>query len=175
MIYEESMRMPFVIRYPKEIKGSSRIDDIILNVDFAALFADYAGLEKPDFIQGKSFRQNLTGQTPQGWRKEMYYRYWAHTPDRPAHFGIRNERYKLAYFYGQHLDLAGTKKENTEPAWEFYDLKEDPKEDHNAYTDAQYAKVIKEMKMELLKQKELVGDLDEDYPVMKEIFAKHWD
>ncbi len=175
MIYEESMRMPFVIRYPKEIKGSSRIDDIILNVDFAALFADYAGLEKPDFVQGRSFRENLSGQTAKDWRKEMYYRYWAHTPDRPAHFGIRNERYKLAFFYGHHLDLAGTKKENTEPAWEFYDLKEDPKENHNAYDDAQYTKVIKEMKVELLKQKALAGDDDKVFPEMQEIFAKHWD
>ncbi|MEQ6120683.1 sulfatase [Reichenbachiella sp. MALMAid0571] len=175
MIYEESLRMPFVIRYPKEIKGNSRINDIILNIDFAALFADYAGLETLDFVQGKSFRKNLTGQTPKDWRKEMYYRYWAHTPDRPAHFGIRNDRYKLAFFYGQHLNLAGTKKVNTEPAWEFYDLKEDPKENHNAYTDTQYAKVIEQMKVELLKQKALAGDDDKAFPKMKEVLAKYWD
>ena len=48
MIYEESLKMPFVIRYPKKIKGGQRIDDIILNIDFPALLADYAGVEKPD-------------------------------------------------------------------------------------------------------------------------------
>ena len=114
MIYEESLRMPFVIHYPKEIKGGTRIDDIILNIDFASLFADYAGVENFHSGQGRSFRQNLSGNTPADWRKSMYYRYWAHAPRRPAHFGIRNHNYKLAFFYGQHLGLRGAeKKENT--------------------------------------------------------------
>ena len=82
--------MPFVIRYPKEIKGGQRIDDIILNIDFAALLADYAGVKSPDYFQGKSFRENLKGKTPKDWRKQSYYRYWLHHPDRPAHFGLRN-------------------------------------------------------------------------------------
>jgi arylsulfatase A-like enzyme len=90
--------MPFVIRYPKEIKGGQRIDDIILNIDFAALFADYAGIPKPAFVDGESFRNNLKGETPQNWRSTMYYRYWLHLVDRPGHFGIRNDRYKLAFF-----------------------------------------------------------------------------
>lgn len=78
LIYEESLRMPFVIRYPKEIKGGQRIDDIVLNIDFAALIADYAGVEQPGYIQGESFRENLKGKTPKDWRKQMYYRYWLH-------------------------------------------------------------------------------------------------
>ncbi|MGI9543957.1 MAG: sulfatase-like hydrolase/transferase, partial [Cyclobacteriaceae bacterium] len=80
MIYEESLRMPFVIRYPKEIQGGSRIDDIILNIDFPSLFADYAGIDNPSFTQGRSFRKNVAGQTPEDWRQTMYYRYWAHAP-----------------------------------------------------------------------------------------------
>ena len=124
--------MPFVIRYPKEIKGGKRIDDIILNIDFSALLADYANVEKPAFIQGESFRENLEGETPENWRQSMYYRYWLHQTNRPGHFGIRNKRYKLAFFYGQNLDMLGAQRENTEPAWEFYDLQEDPHENHNA-------------------------------------------
>ena len=68
LFYEESLRMPFVIRYPKEIKAGARVDDIILNVDFSALFDDYAGLSPPKFLQGRSFRTNLTGHTPRGKR-----------------------------------------------------------------------------------------------------------
>jgi len=175
LIYEESLRMPFVIRYPKEIKGGTRIDDMILNIDFPALFADYAGIEKPAGMQGRSFRENLKGNTPKDWRKSMYYRYWLHSQDRPGHFGIRNERYKLAFFYGQPLGKPGTESTATEPNWEFYDLQKDPKEGYNAYADAQYADVIKEMKEELLKQKAWVDDSDDAYPEMQEVFAKYWD
>jgi len=169
LIYEESLRMPFVIRYPKEIKGGQRIDDIILNIDFAALIADYAGIAKPGYIQGESFRENLKGKTPKDWRKQMYYRYWLHHPDRPAHFGVRNERYKLAFFYGQDLEKQGTSKETTAPEWEFFDLQKDPKEMYNAYDEAEYATIIKEMKYSILEERKKYEDLDPNSPVMQEI------
>ena len=171
LIYEESLRMPFVIRYPKEIKGGQRLDDIILNIDFAALLADYAGVENLDYAQGESFRENLKGNTPSTWRKQMYYRYWLHHPDRPAHFGIRNERYKLALFYGQDLGMRGTSKETTAPAWEFYDLEQDPNELHNAINDEKYAKVIQEMKKQMMVEREKYSDTDATYPIMQEILA----
>ena len=174
MIYEESLRMPFVIRYPKEIKGGARIEDIILNIDFPSLFADYAGIANPSFTQGQSFRDNLGGQTPKNWRQTMYYRYWAHAPVRPGHFGIRNHRYKLAFFYGQHLNLEGTQKENTEPAWEFFDLIKDPQENYNAYNDPGYEQVITGMKEELLAQREKLGDMDHDNPIVSQIIEQHW-
>lgn len=104
----------------------------------------------------------------------MYYRYWAHTGVRPAHFGIRNERYKLAFFYGQPLGLAGTKNEPTEPAWEFYDLQKDPNENHNAYRETEYSQVINSMKKELLQQKANVGDTDDLFPEMELLLEKNW-
>lgn len=172
MIYEESLRMPFVIRYPKEIKGGQRIDDIILNIDFSALLADYAGVEKPQYMQGESFRDNLKGSTPETWRKQMYYRYWLHHPERPAHFGIRNERYKLAFFYGQPLGKKGTNKATTEPAWEFYDLEKDPKELHNAISDSQYESIIEEMKKALVSERKKYNDLDKDSQTMQKILEQ---
>ena len=173
LIYEESLRMPFVIRYPKEIKGGSRIDDIILNIDFSALFADYANIKQPNFIDGQSFRSNLKGETPDDWRKSMYYRYWQHSVKRPGHFGIRNDRYKLALFYGQHLNMQGAQQENTEPAWEFFDLEKDPKELHNSYSDEQYSSTISEMKKELFKLREHIGDTDDNFPEMKDILENN--
>jgi len=172
MIYEESLRMPFVIRYPQEIKGGQRIDDIILNIDFPALLADYAGITKPDFIQGESFRQNLKGNTPEDWRTQMYYRYWLHHPRRPAHFGIRDERYKLAFFYGQPLGMKGTDQQTTEPSWEFYDLQNDPKEVHNAIEDPEYASIITKMKSAILEERIKYKDLDLDHPVMSDILKE---
>ena len=174
LIYEESLRMPFVIRYPKEIKGGTTIDEMILNIDFPALFADYAQIEKPKTMQGESFRNILMGKASDNWRKSMYYRYWLHSQDRPAHFGIRDDRYKLAFFYGQPLDKPGTDSVSTKPHWEFFDLKIDPNENQNAYNDPQYAELIKSMKVDLLKKKEQVDDSDQLYPVMKEILAEHW-
>lgn len=174
MIYEESLRMPFVIRYPKEIRGGQRIDDIVLNIDFASLFADYAGVKVPSSFQGKSFRDNLQGNSPADWRSTAYYRYWQNYPVRPGHFGIRNRRYKLAFFYGQSLDMTGSSKESTEPGWEFFDLEKDPGEDHNAYNSPEYQEIIAEMKKELIRQQDIYGDTDSQYPVMQEIINDHW-
>ncbi len=175
MIYEESLRMPFVIRYPKKIKGGQRLDDIILNIDFPALLADYAGIQKPDYMQGRSFRKNLEGSTPVDWRKQLYYRYWLHHPERPAHFGIRNQRYKLAFFYGQPLGKKGTNEVTTEPAWEFFDLEEDPKEMYNAISESKYSTIIQEMKIAMLEERTKYNDLDEGSEVMQNILAKEFD
>jgi arylsulfatase A-like enzyme len=168
--------MPFVIRYPGEIPAGTRNDDLIENVDIASLLADYAGIEIPaDMgVQGRSFRENLRGNTPDNWRKSTYYRYWLHQAHRPAHFGIRGERYKLAFYYGQPLGLPGTESTPTEPAWEFYDLMEDPGEQHNAYRDPEYREIIAGLKEKLRQLREEVGDTDEQYPVMQEILEKHW-
>jgi arylsulfatase A-like enzyme len=173
LIYEESLRMPFVIRYPKEIPAGSRNDDIILNIDFASLLADYASLDNPAFMQGRSFRTNLKGNTPEDWRTSLYYRYWLHRTERPAHFGIRNKRYKLAFFYGQPLGMYGAMEQPTEPAWEFYDLEKDPKELHNAYNDPEYAHIISDMKNELVKLRNCLGDTDEKYPIMQKLLKRY--
>ncbi|MDE3253417.1 MAG: DUF4976 domain-containing protein, partial [Bacteroidota bacterium] len=92
----------------------------------------------------------------------------------PGHFGIRNDSYKLIFYYGQPLGMKGASKETTEPAWEFYDIRKDPKELHNAIHDKQYASIISQMKIELKKQKALAGDSDDAYPVMQQIFSKYW-
>lgn len=173
LMYEESLRMPFVMKYPKEIEPGTRIDDIVLNIDFPSLFIDYAGGEPPASMQGKSFRQNVNGKTPENWRDKMYYRYWAHAPVRPGHFGIRNERYKLIFFYGRGLGLGGASQKSTQPAWEFYDLKEDPKELNNAYGKERYKPIIEEMKKELIQLRKDYGDTDVEYPEMDSILTAH--
>jgi arylsulfatase A-like enzyme len=174
MMYEESLRMPFVIRYPKEIPAGTRNKDIILNIDFASLIADYAGVEPPAKAQGRSFRSNLMGKTPMDWRKSMYYRYWTHHSIRPAHFGIRNERYKLIFLYGDRLGMTGSENTPTVPAWEFYDLQTDPHEDHNAYDDPKYKKIIKDMKQEMLNLRHQFKDDDEGSERMKDIMNKYY-
>ena len=176
MIIEESIHMPFVIRYPKEIPSGTRNEDLIENVDFSALLADYAGAEYPQSMQGRSFRENLKGNTPDDWRNYTYYRYWEHQTIRPGHFGIRGKRYKLAFFYGNGFkDNKYGEGENTGRFWDFYDLEKDPNELHNAYYDPEYKDIIAEMKKEILRKRELLGDTDEDNPEILQIIQEHWD
>ena len=174
LMYEESLRMPFVIRYPKEIPMGTRNSDMILNIDFAALLADYAGASVPNLSQGRSFRKNLVGNTPTDWRQDVYYRYWTQNQIRPAHFGIRNDSYKLIFFYGDRLEMTGSENASTTPAWEFYDLKNDPHENRNAYKDPAYQDIIREMKKRLIEIRESVGDSDAHRPRMQEIMKAYY-
>jgi arylsulfatase A-like enzyme len=166
---EESARMPFVVRYPREIKAGSENQDLILNVDFAPTFLDWAGIVKPKQMQGRSFRENLQERTPGDWRQSFYYRYWMQER-RPAHFGIRNDRYKLIFFYGLPLDK--TQAEPSPPGWELFDLEKDPREEHNVYGDPAYAEVVDELKAEMLRWREELGDMDEDYPEIEELLTR---
>jgi arylsulfatase A-like enzyme len=178
-MYDPSLRMPFIIRYPKEIKPGSTIDDIILNIDFAPTFLDYAGVQAPKAIQGRSFRANLQGKTPDNWRTAMYYRYWMHGQRRPANFGIRTQRYALMFFYGQPLTPNGYKGKRAQPvkpSWDFYDLQKDPREMHNVYYESKYQSTIKRLKKQLLHLKDQAGDtvIDNEHPVMQKIIEHNF-
>ncbi len=138
-MYEESLRMPFLVRYPAKIKAGTENSDIITNIDFAPTLLEAAGIAKPKEVQGESFLKILEGNTPANWQKSMYYHYyeypfWHHVQ---PHFGIRNSRYKLIHFY-YNIDV-----------WEFYDLKKDPNELNNAIDNPEYAETIAAMKKEL--------------------------
>lgn len=180
MFYEEAARMPFVIRYPKKLPAGKRVKDLILNIDFAPTLMQFAGVDPADKekqsvgMQGCSFVDNLCGETPRDWRKSFYYRYWTHHTIRPAHMGIRNERYKLIFYYGDPLDMTDGQENPTNPAWDFYDLQKDPKENHNAYNEKEYAPVIKQMKADMLRLRKEMGDTDKEYARMQQIFKEYF-
>ncbi len=175
MFLEESARMPFVIRYPKEIPAGIRVKDIILNIDFPSLLLDYAGIPQPEGFQGKSFRKNLLMETPEHWRDKMYYRYYAHALNRPAHLGIRTDRYKLIFYYGLSLQMKGTYTNvATPPSWEFYDLEKDPYELRNQYNNVAYKSTIAKLKKELILLREDYGDALTDGQEMKKIIQENW-
>jgi arylsulfatase A-like enzyme len=177
IMYEQPLKMPFIIRYPKEIKAKTTNNDFLLNIDFAPTFLDYAGVKnKPAFMQGESFRNNLIGKTPANWRKSMYYRYWMND-DVPhhvaAHYGVRTQRYKLIYFYGLSLGRATSSKVIT-PCFEFYDLLSDPLEMKNEYNNPSYQKTIANLKQELLRLKKQYDDEDKQYPELLKKKKKMW-
>ncbi|MCD6376488.1 MAG: sulfatase [Caldisericaceae bacterium] len=175
-MYEESIRTPLLVRYPKEIRSGSVNNDIVLNIDFAETFLDYAGVPIPDEMQGRSLRPLLQGRTPHNWRTSMYYRYWMHRPhfDVAAHYGIRTQHYKLIFYYGLPLDATGAVPEPTPPEWELFDLEKDPHEMNNVYNDPAYQDIVKQLKNELLKLKEKYDDKDEKYPDLMALRQKYW-
>ncbi len=188
-MYEESMRMPFLVHYPKLIKAGSRSDILINNSDYAPTMIELAGGSVPGYMQGKSFLNTLKGQEQENWREATYYRYWMHIIHHyvPAHFGIRTKDYKLIFFYGAHY-LPPEEFKNfywggnfegidppSPPAWEFYDLTKDPEELVNRYDDPEYVEIIFSLKEELRRQRRELNETDENYPKLKKIIDENWD
>lgn len=186
-MYEESMRMPFIMHYPEMIEPGNITDLLINNTDFAPTLIELAGGKTPEYMQGESFINTLQGKEEENWRTTTYYRYWMHLIHQyvPAHFGVRSKDYKLIFYYGRHYlprseqlkhywkNVIGIDGESPH-TWEFYDLINDPQELHNRYNDPAYKEIIAELKAELRKQREDLNETDENYPEIKAIVEKHW-
>jgi len=145
-MFEDSLRMPFLARYPGSIRAGTVNNDIITNIDFAPTFLGLAGVAAPSDMQGRSFAANLRGKTPANWPTSMYYRYWMGASGVPPHYGVRTKRYKLVHYYG------------TPSGWELYDIEKDALEVKNVYDDPAYSAVVSRMKAELVRLREYYGD-----------------
>ncbi len=155
-MYEESLRMPFLIRYPGHIKAHSTNEKMILNVDFAPTFLDYAGVKSPSEVQGRSIIPLLNGKTPKDWRTSMYYRYYHYPADHRVqpHWGVRTYDYKLIYF-------------NKIKEWELYDLKNDPHELKSVYDDPKYTRVRNNLTQEIERLRKDLDDRDQFADIQK--------
>lgn len=162
MMYEESIRMPFIVRYSRGIKPGTVNNDIVSNLDFAETFVDYAGVKVPGDMQGRSLKPLFEGNRPGDWRESFYYHYSdSGTP--PPQLGVRTDRFKLIYYYGlaEHFEVNDPFRitfTSIEPEWELYDLKQDPREMHNVYDDPAYAEVVVNLKEELRRLRKQYGD-----------------
>lgn len=185
-MYEESLRMPFIVHYPKMIKKPFRSDAMVNNTYFAPTIIELAGGKAPEYMQGVSFKSILeTGKEPADFPQASYYRYWMHMEhhQNPAHFGIRTKEYKLIFFYGTNyrkMKDPSTRMNyfhsfNTPVAWEFYDLKKDPQEMDNRYADPVYAEVIADLKKQLKSMRAELKEEDGDYPNIQKIIDAHWE
>jgi arylsulfatase A-like enzyme len=140
-MYEESVRTPFVIKYPTKIKPGTKVDKMVQNIDFAPTLLDMVGIHIPNDMQGKSFFPMLKNTHASfKWRDAIYYHYYEYPePHRVApHFGIRTQRYKLIRFYGPHNE------------WELYDLTKDPHEMNNMIHDHSNTSLINQLKSKLI-------------------------
>ena len=172
-MYDESHRMPFLVRYPKTVKPGSRTDAIVENVDYGPTMLDFAGVKTPDCMQGASFKSLCeSGKEPTGWKQAAYYRYFMHMAhhDNPSHFGIRTKKHKLIFYYG----CSPSGGNQTPPGWELYDLVKDPAEVVNVYDNPEYAKVVTELKSQLAALRKKYGDTDERFPEMKKVIDEFW-
>ncbi len=172
--YDPSERMPLIVRYPKTIKPGTRSDAIIENVDFPAMMLDYAGVEIPQRMQGRSFRDICEGLgEPNDWKQATYYRYWMHMAhhDNPGEMAIRTKTHKLIYFYG--CDYNGG--DQTPPGWELYDLVSDPDELNNVYDDPDYSEIRDDLKSQFVKLRQKVGDDGSHFPKAELVVQEFWD
>ena len=127
-MFEESLRMPFLIRWPGVIKPGTHAGELIQNIDYAPTFLEMAGLPVPDEIQGESLLPIFTGNA-KGWRKSIYYSYYEFGEHAvPPHFGVRTQTHKLIHF-----PLTNE--------WDLFDLVTDPSEMRSVYEDPKYRKL----------------------------------
>ncbi|EMI44780.1 sulfatase [Rhodopirellula sp. SWK7] len=173
-MFEESQRMPFLVRYPQTVKAGQNFDTIIENVDYGPTMLDFAGATIPESVQGRSFKSLLeTGNEPDDWKQEAYYRYWMHMAhhDNPGHMGIRTKTHKLIYYYGCNYDGGY----QTPAGWELYDLVNDPHETTNLIDNPEHASLVAELKKRLAETRQRVGDDGSHYPKCEEIVQQFWD
>ena len=155
LMYEQSLGVPLVIRWPAEITAGTRCEAMISNVGFAATFLDMCGLD-PDVAlphqQGRSFRVLLRGTDVPDWPSAVYYRYWEHDdPEHhaPAHYGVGSEDFKYIVYYNDGLGTPGSSERVLPTEYELFDLRRDPAELHNVVDDPDYAAVRLELEAEL--------------------------
>ncbi|MAT15993.1 MAG: hypothetical protein CMJ46_12070 [Planctomyces sp.] len=137
-MYEESYRMPFIVRWPGLTKAGSRNEALVTNLDFAETFLDAAGVAIPQEMQGESLKPLMDGSVPEDWRDSLYYQYFEYPAVHMVHKhkGVRTDRYKLIDFY-----------EINEQ--ELYDLENDPQELNNLYGEPEVADVQQRLTREL--------------------------
>ena len=134
-MFEESFRMPFLIRWPGVIKPGAKPKELIQNIDYAPTFLDIAGLVSPSEIQGRSLAPLLNGDETK-WRKSLYYSYYElgeHAV--PQHFGVRTQTHKLIYF-------------PRTDEWNMFDLVHDPEEMKSIHADASHQQTRQELEKE---------------------------
>jgi arylsulfatase A-like enzyme len=167
-MYEPAVQIPLVASYPRGCPKGLTSKALAMNIDFTPTILDFAGVDIPAGMHGRSLRPILEGAEPDDWRQATYYAYYEDswrlvgaadedraepyryfTPHRVGpHRGVRTERYKLIEYYTEG------------DYWELFDLEADPNELRNVYLDPDYAGVAAEMKSELNRQRRLYNDLD---------------
>ena len=145
--YEEGIRSPFLVRYPKLAKAGSRIDDLVLLQDVAPTLLELAGGKAGKHVQGRSVMPLLAGgkrKSAAPWRKSILIEYWAENAYpwlvNMTYKAVRTRRYK--YIHWVNRSLNGELDE-------LYDLDRDPFEILNVNKRPSYRPVRDKLQREL--------------------------
>jgi arylsulfatase A-like enzyme len=146
-MYDVSMRTPLLIRWSGKIKARTETNTLVQNIDLAPTLLDLAGADIPKWMQGLSLKKIFLNTTTSLPRNTLYYHFYESYADHTVlpHLGVRNDRYKLIYFY-------------TVDEWELYDIKQDPHEIQNVYSNKKYNAIAKMMREELEKARNRYDD-----------------
>lgn len=152
-MYEDSIRVPWLVRYPRMIKPGTVFDQMILNIDLAPTVFDLAGIDRPSYMQGRSWKPVLEGKDREGRSAWLYEYFWEKPyPFDPTQYGVRTRRYKyIRYPDTGNTDPAYPMKAGEVPYDELYDLQADPLEMRNLAKDPAAAGVLREMQALLSK------------------------
>jgi arylsulfatase A-like enzyme len=136
--YEESAKVPLLVRCPELFTGGETLHDLVQNIDIAPTVMDLAGLEKDPAMHGESFVPLLQGESVE-WRDKVFYEYyWEYDfPMTPTVFGVRTDRYKYIRYHGM---------------WdrnELYDLQRDPHEMYNLIESPKHQAIVKQLAGEI--------------------------
>ena len=141
-LYDESLRVPMLVRYPRRFGKGRIVDEMVLNVDLAPTFLDLAGLPVPAAMQGASWQPLAAGTKPASWRQSFFAEYYKELGDVPTCFAVRTATHKLVKYPGR-------------PEWtEVFDLSADPWEMKNLAADAA---LVARLEAELSTQMKAVG------------------
>jgi arylsulfatase A-like enzyme len=146
--YEESVKVPFLIRCPQIFEGGRIMEPMIQNIDVAPTILEAAGIEKPEYMHGRSILPLLAGREVK-WRDKIFYEYyWEYDfPQTPTMHGVRTDRYKLIRYHG---------------IWdtnEFYDLQEDPYEMNNLIASEEHQAMIESLTTDIYDWLENTGGM----------------
>jgi len=139
--YEESIRIPMIVRYPPLISDPGRrADQMVLNVDITPTLLDLAGLQASPSVEGDSFAPILASAGARG-REAWLYEYFKEFPyNVPQHFAVRTKTHVYAEFDTEHVP-------------ELYDLTIDPRQRRNLIGTPEGDALQPEMKRLLLELK----------------------
>ncbi len=132
--YEESCKVPLIIRCPEVFEGKDPMKQMVQNIDIAPTILECAGLEKPEYMPGHSMIPLLQGSV-EGWRSRIYYEYfWEfHYPSTPTVFGVRTDTFKYIKYHG---------------IWdsnELYNIIDDPEEMYNLMGKPEHEAVVEQL------------------------------
>ncbi len=164
-MWEESIRVPLLVRYPPLIEQPRVIEQQVLNLDVAPSIVDICGLPALGDVHGRSFKQLVSSGEDPGWRKSWLYEYNFETqfPYTPNVRGVRTDDWKYVH-YPNGTGPDGDVRPETHKA-ELFHIAEDPLEKRNLIDDPAYADKLADLQAELERLKRETGAVPDEMPV----------